>query len=103
MNNHIESLLAILLDKLAREDERHDAALYLFENDDPRVLNAFLKIGQDKAELHVLLEAAGEGIGEFWSRNNIFDLVNLKTLTDISRDVAVAIMKRKNPELLKFR
>lgn len=102
MSDKIQELIEILLDKSAREDERHDAAMYLFEYDDPEVLNAFFKIGVDKNELHILLEAAGEGIGEIWSRNKQFNSVKLDSLTKVTRDVALEIIKQKNPNLLKM-
>lgn len=103
MTDHIDELLKILLDKSAREDERHDAAMYLYDYDDPRILKIFFEIGSDKNELHLLLEAAGEGIGEIWCRNNDFDMNKLKNLTDISRDIAIAIIKNKKPDLLRMK
>lgn len=102
MSDKIHELIEILFDKSAREDERHDAAMYLFEYDDPEALNALFKIGGDKNELHIILEAAGEGIGEIWSRNNQFNSIKLNNLTKISRDIALEIIKKKNPDLLKM-
>jgi|LakMenE01Jun11ns_1017448.scaffolds.fasta_scaffold9239940_1 hypothetical protein len=100
MKNRVDELIEILFDESAREDERHDAAIYLFDFDDPQALNAFFKIGENKNQLHILLEAAGEGIGEIWSRNNQINLKKLDKLTRISRNVALSIIRSKNPKLL---
>lgn len=103
MEDRIETLLEILFDKSAREDEREDAAMCLYDYDDPKVINAFFKIGQDETELHTLREAVGEGIGEIWARNNIYNLEKLNFLTAISREIAISIIKLKNPKLLKMK
>jgi len=100
MKDKVDELIEVLNDVKAREDERHDAAMYLFEYDDPRVLDAFCKIGENENELHVLLEAVGEGIGEIFSRNNQINLKKLNGLTNLSRDIAFEIIKLKNPRLL---
>lgn len=103
LNDRIKKLLEILFDKSAREDERHDAAMYLYDYDDSEVVNAFFKIGSDKDELLVLLDAVGEGIGEMWARNDICNLEKFKMLTDISRDAAINTIKNRNPKLLKMK
>lgn len=100
MQNKLSELLEILNDQSAREDERHDAAMCLFEFDEPEVVQAFFSIGADAKAPTILQEAAGEGIGEIWSRHNQFNLRKLETLTRLARDVALSIIKIKNPKLL---
>jgi hypothetical protein len=51
-------------------------------------------------KIEILVEAAGEGIGKIWSRNNQINLKKLNKLTRISPNVALSIIRSKNPKLL---
>ena len=59
----------------------------------------FFNIGKNNDESHLILEAAGEVIGEILARNNVFNS-KISNLTKITREIVIEIIKKKNPELL---
>ncbi len=68
-----QKIIAILLDKRARWDERDDAAMYLAEFDDLESYNALVAVASDLSEDEVILSSCGESIAIRWKKNNGFD------------------------------
>jgi hypothetical protein len=66
MITQAKGLISVLLDRTAREDERHDATMDLSKYPMNSVLTALLKVANDSTEEDIILNACGESIAEIW-------------------------------------
>lgn len=80
-----EMLIAILLDKTARLDERDDAAMDLAGFDNERVITALVAVGSDSSEDALLQASCGETLAEIWVRLEHFDPTVLQRLSPVAR------------------
>jgi hypothetical protein len=85
MNDRAEQLIALLLNKEARLDERDDAAMDLAGFDDAKVIAALAVVGSDEAEDDLLLASCGTSLAEIWARRGNVDENVLQHLTPAAR------------------
>jgi hypothetical protein len=95
-----EGLMAVLLDRSARADERDDAAMDLGTFDEPEALRALLQVGSDPNEDPDLLVSVGESIGEIWARQGAYDEAQLCSLLPAAREIVKVTLKERAPHLI---
>lgn len=101
MPDKVDLLINALLDDTAREDEKDDAAMYLGEYDDDRVINALILKGKDLNENDIVLNSCGESLGIIWVRRNFFDFETYYTLTGTTRFGIYFVTKSEKPEWIE--
>ena len=100
MTDRVDLLIAILLDRTAREDERHDAAMDIGAYNDDRALNILTRLGSDPSEDNLILDACGESLAEILVVRNEFRREVIEGLTPIAKKMAYAYIKDAKPEWL---
>ncbi|NNM44262.1 MAG: hypothetical protein HKM07_07975 [Chlamydiae bacterium] len=98
MPNRVSLLIDILLDKTAREDERHDAAMDIGEFNDDRALNALVRLASDPNEDNIVLDVCGESIAEILVKRNELKKDILEKLDPIAKRTADAFIKEQRPD-----
>ena len=94
--DRVDQLIALLMDKEARLDERDDAAMDLADFDDVRAIAALAIVGSDAAEDDLLLASCGTSLAEIWTRRGDADESVLLHLTAIARhEVNAALAKTR--------
>ena len=100
MKDQTQSLIEILMDKTARDDERDDAAIDLRAYKDIRALNALVKIASDVDEDHVLLDNCADSIGELFVEMNFFDRMLFSQMIPFAKKRVFGIISSRKPELI---
>ncbi len=101
MNDRVQLLIDVLLDKTARVDERDDAAIDLQKYKDLRALHALMKIASDPNEDRMIIDSCIESISGLCATMNYFDEESFeKLILYAQKDVFEYIMAR-NPTLIK--
>lgn len=102
VENKVEKLIEILLDKNEEIGARDDAAIDLRKYDDPLALKALLKIATnpDKDE-EFLADNCGESVAKILLRTNYFDPKYLEQMIPAARNEAIAVIAENRPEWLK--
>ncbi|MBA3958486.1 MAG: hypothetical protein H0X51_08885 [Parachlamydiaceae bacterium] len=99
MIDRVDLLIEILLDKTAREDERHEAAMDIGKYDDDRALAGLLKTASNPNEDTIILDACGESIGQIVvKRRNEFRKEDIEKLAPLARDIAEEYIYGHRPE-----
>ncbi len=98
MSANIQGLIRVLLDPLAREDERHDAAMDLGDFSDDRALDALIIIGTNLSENAIILDAVGESIGEILVKRNKYNEKLINSLAPIAQKTAMAYIHSHKQE-----
>ena len=94
----LDLLIETLFDNAAREDERHDAAMYLGSFDDDKALNALSKIASNPNEDTIVLDAAGESIAKILVNRNDFRKDIVDKLTPVAKETADAFIIEHKPQ-----
>ena len=68
-----EGLISVLLDRSAPAGDRDDAAMDLYEYDEPEVEEALLSVVLDHADEEIVIESAGESLYQIWQRKGKHD------------------------------
>ena len=63
-----QGLIELLLDKNAEFGDRDDAAMDLYQYDEPAAEQALIRVVQDMNEDDDILDSAGESLSEIWKR-----------------------------------
>lgn len=69
----VAALVAVLLDRSARIDERDDAAMYLARSNDDAAVAALLGIASDPDEDELLRASSGESLAQIFVRSGRSD------------------------------
>jgi hypothetical protein len=93
-------MVKILLDHHARPDERDDAASCLGQYRYPFVAEALASVASSPEEDVVLVETAGESLGEIWVAFGRVDREALRDLTLAARIEVEMVLRSQAPELL---
>jgi hypothetical protein len=93
-------LIGVLLNREARLDERHDAAMDLAQHDEPAALDALIVVASDAAADPELLDSCGESIAEIWARRGCADAKVLARLRDEARVILLATLEALAPGLV---
>lgn len=101
MDDQVKQLIAILLDKEGRWDERDDAAMYLGDFNDKRALDALLKIASDFKEDDVLIDDCALSIGKIFIQMNQFDEYLFKNMIPFAQGITFRYIIESNSELIK--
>jgi len=78
-------LIGVLRDKMARVDERDDAAIDLGKYDDTEAFAALVEAAMDPDEHWSVVASAGESIGQIWRRSGTLDSELLSQLRPEAR------------------
>jgi len=98
--DRIDLLIKTLFDDTAREDERHDAAMYIGHFDDDRALKALSKIASNPNEEEIILDACGESIARILVMRNSDKKDVIKALAPLAKETAIAFIRNHRPEWL---
>lgn len=101
MNDQIDLLIDILLDKQTREDERGDAAIYLRKFKDPRALHALIKVASDPLEDNIIVANCAESIGEILVAINDFNEKEFRGMLPFAQQIVFSFVQAHNPALIK--
>lgn len=102
MRDIVDLLIAILVDKTAREDERHDAAMDIGAYNDDRALNVLTRLASDPREDSIILDACGESLAEILVARNEFKKDILEGLTPTAKRMACAYFRDTKPDWIKY-
>jgi hypothetical protein len=94
-------LIAYLLDRNADLAGRDDCAMELAKYDENDAEQALLQIGADSSQDEVILDTCGESLGQIWVRQGRVDIVAVTSLNQTAREVALAVIQAKRPELMQ--
>ncbi|WP_256761272.1 hypothetical protein [Cohnella sp. WQ 127256] len=72
-----EQLISIMQDKEARDDERDDAIIDLYEFNNDIVINALLEEALDDKNENTLRASCGETLAQIWINNSDIDFSKL--------------------------
>jgi hypothetical protein len=100
MTDQVGLLIEILLDRNARADERDDAASYLGQYPEQRVVDALAVVASSSEEDEVLVATAGESIAEIWERLDRIQPEILAALAPPARREVEALLRTRAPHLL---
>src|SRR5271166_3952053 len=100
MKDKMELLIEILLDKTARDDERHDAALDLRKYKHKNALDALIQIASDPNEDIVIVDSSAESIGEICVGMGYFDEQSFKRLVPFAQEIVFGYIEATKPELI---
>ncbi len=98
LDDEVQLLIKILFDPIAREDERHDAAMDMGKFNDDKVLNALMQVGSNTDEEYIVLDACGESIAKILVGRNEFRQDIIYKLAPIAQRTAIAFFKSHKPE-----
>jgi hypothetical protein len=96
----VTALVAILLDRTARIDERDDAAMYLRRGNDDAALTALLNVASDPGEDELVLASSGESLAQIFVRSGRLDPAWLHELTSVALHEVIGWVIRARPDLL---
>jgi hypothetical protein len=102
MKDDVDLLIEILFDPKARIDEKDDAAMYLADYPEQRVINALLTKGKDVAEDDIILNSCGESLGQIWTNQNQFDKNAYHILSGTTRYGVYYVFKSRKPEWVEL-
>ena len=97
-----EGLISVLLDKSAREDERHDAAMDLSLYPSDKVIEALYRIVVDTSEEDIILDSCGESLATIWISRNQIDKEKISELSKTSFLAAKQVIQGRKPEWLIY-
>lgn len=100
MQDQIQLLIDILLDKNAREDERSDAAIDLGIHKDPRALQPLIEVASNPKEDDTILDNCAESIGEIFIGMNQFNEHFFRKITPYAQKIVFHIVMARNPNLI---
>lgn len=101
MKHNFKSLIDILLDKTAREDERDDAAIDLREYKNLYVLEALVKVASDPLEDITMIDKCAESIGEICVAMHYFDEEFFKKLIPFAQMIVFGFIMSHKPTIIK--
>lgn len=101
MEDKVQLLINILLDKTAREDERDDAAMYLGTYRDKRALVVLTDIASDPNEVDDLVDDCAHSIGRISIDLNQFDEKLFNKMLLFAQDILFNYIMAHNPELIQ--
>jgi hypothetical protein len=93
-------MVAILLDRTARIDERDDAAMDLGRSNDDAALTALLHVASDPGEDELVLASGGESLAQIFIRSGRLDPAWLHELTPVALHEVIPWIRRVRPDLL---
>lgn len=93
-------LVEILGDRDARADDRDDAATYLGLYPFPFVAEALGRVASSEDEDIVLVETAGESLGEVWAALDSVQPEVMSALRRAGRKEVEAVLRGRAPHLL---
>ena len=93
-------LINILLDLTAREDERHDAAIYLAKYPTNDAAQALASVASNVNEPDWLRDTCGESLALIWLQLDKVNLDIYNDLTPIAKKTAYNILCREKASLL---
>jgi hypothetical protein len=96
----IAALVAILLDRTARVDERDDAAGYLAQTDAAAALTALLHVASDPSEDELVVASCGESLAQIFVRSGRLDPVWLHKLTPVALNEVIPWVRRERPDAI---
>jgi hypothetical protein len=96
----VAALVAILLDRTARIDERDDAAMYLGRSNDDAALSALLNVASDPGEDELVLASSGESLAQIFVRSGRLAPAWLVELTPVALHEVIPWVIRAHPDLL---
>lgn len=96
----VAALVAILLDRTSRIDERDDAAAYLGRSDEAAACSALLHVASDPAEDELVVASCGESLAQIFVRTGRLDHAWLNRLTPIALNEVITCVRRERPDLL---
>ncbi|TCI23417.1 hypothetical protein [Exiguobacterium sp. SL-9] len=97
--NHTLAWIEILLDQMASDAERDDAAIDLgYISEDEAVEAALLTVVQDEKTDEMIRASCGESLAQIWIVQNQVSHEKLALLTGIARDEAMSVIKKENLE-----
>jgi len=94
------ALVAILLNRSARVDERDDAAGYLGTSDDPSVIEALVRVASDASDDETVVATCGESLAEICVRSGFLDSAWLTALRPEALNELIPWVRRERPDLL---
>lgn len=100
--SHLQYLTKVLFDKEASIAERDDAAMDLYEYDDPIALDALIKVAKNKDEDFTVLNSCGESIASIWLKTNTFNKDIYNSLSRPAQDGIYYVIKNDRPEWLNL-
>ena len=101
MQDQVQGLIDILLDKAAREDERDDAATYLRKYKDLRALEALTKIASDPNEDNVIVDSCAESFAAICVGLNQFNEISFRKMIPFAQSIVFYYIMIHKPELIK--
>jgi hypothetical protein len=101
MQDRVESLIDVLFDETAREDERSDAAIDLRKYKDLRAVEALTKVASDPKEDDVIIDNCAESLGEICSTMNLFNEKLFKQMVPFAQRIVFRMLVARNPELIQ--
>lgn len=93
--------IKVLLDRKADFGDRDDAAMDLCDFNEPEAEAALAKIATAQDTDDDLADSCTESLAVIWCRKRTVDVITLNSLQDHHRELAIEIIKRRNPDLLK--
>ena len=96
----LAALVATLLDRATRIDERDDAAAYLGGSDDAAARTALLQVASDPAEDELVVATCGESLAQIFVRTGQLDHAWLTQLRPIALNEVIPWVRRERPDLL---
>lgn len=100
MEDQVQLLIDVLVDKTAREDERGDAAIDLRAHKDIRALDALTKIASDPDEDDVIVDNCAESIGEICVAMNLFDENSFRKMIPFAQKIIFGFIMAHSPNLI---
>ena len=100
MKDHVQLLIDILLDRMAREDERGDAAIDLRAHKDIRALEALTKIASDPNEDDTIVDNCAESIGEICVAMNCFNENSFRNMIPFAQKRVFDFIMAHSPKLI---
>jgi hypothetical protein len=96
----LDSLISVLMDGFAREDERDDAAIDLGDSDAPEALAALIQAGSDPGVPDTVQASCGESIADIWIRRGNYDYSIWQKLCSPTRNELINTVAKQRPEWL---
>ena len=90
-------LIEVLLDVMASEADRDDAAMDLAAYDEPEVEEALIRMGVDPSTPNSVAASCGESLAEIWIRKKSLNLDALKRLQGEACHEAMGLIRVREP------
>jgi hypothetical protein len=100
MTDKMELLIEILLDRMARDDLRDDAAMDLADYKHKNALDALTQIASDPNEDRMVVNSCAESISEICVGMGYFDEQSFKRLIPFAQKIVFGYIVASKPELI---